>query len=419
MEPTTTEVSIKLPVELKTDSLVKSLGMSDSEIKRWSSIKEISDKDKDQFELLYQAGIEFCLKHRLSYVKVFPAVFQLYGREITKEEIEQELLEIFFPQTKKNDSYQTLLLVGGSKDGMSTLANHLVGTKVAKTHEGTTPATNEVALYVSDEYHLNIIDTPGFNAARPVLKNEAIVEEIEQKIFHWFKFNGKINAVVVVWNPKNNPKPSIMNCLEELSKRFSSDILDSCILMIQGNYRSDALNKEKLEKLVNENIMKMRILYPQIPIIEYDSHEQPQYNRQYENLRRAVNTVKPFTEKIFQRNFKSQLFLFFNEVKSKVIFEQEKNSKKMDISIKTPFKDIKLTVSTQETIQALRKKVESELLNITLSDSSPRKHKSITRRTIFKINFPNSMTDDEFEDEEEAKTNSTRTSIHKDRKSVV
>jgi len=112
-----------------------------------------------------------------------------------------------------------------------------------------------------------------------------------------------------MWCPLKNGKSGISRTLDLIEKTFGKKALDSCITIIQGNWRplAEILN---LTQAVPSEVESLKKKYHRMPVIEYDA--KGSFEEQFEGLKRSIEKVEPYRKEFFDELRKEQ---FFNMVK--------------------------------------------------------------------------------------------------------
>jgi len=285
------------------------LNLSEEEI--FEAIVKDSDDLDPRDQIIYEGVCRFTKIYQISFKICAIQAIELYSRKkVLKEDVEKHLIKKFgiSPNSSlnPNDSfckaYKTIMIVGRTGEGKSLTVNHLVGKDVAKIGEAHS-ATVGTNLYVSDRCKLNIIDTEGLDGTHTTETNQELMEKIRHQALFYLEFDASIDAILIMWCPIKNGRSGLAKTIQALQKSFGDDVIKSCIVVIQGNWRpwAEALD---LTHAVPEAIQEIQTNFPEIPIIEYDA--KGPFDNQLPLLEETIRKVRPYQQEFFEENKKLQ-----------------------------------------------------------------------------------------------------------------
>ncbi len=292
---------------------VKPMRLNDNQLRHLA--KNLPKISLAKGKLFCQEIRNFSQKNHISFYLCSAYALELYAWENVKStDLEKHLskklksfLE-FKPTVEEPTShiYKTILLTGRSGEGKSLLTNHLVGEEVAKIGVYSHSETQEANFYTSDKYKFNIIDSEGLDGTWPEESNQKLMEKIRLETMFYLEIDASIDSIIIMWCPLKNGKSILVKTIEALKTSFGPDIIESCIVMIQGNWKPLAEVLD-LNLVVPSGIKEIQEKYPGVPIIEYDA--KGSVEEQSHLLNEALRKVKPYKAQSFQEHQDVQLLM--------------------------------------------------------------------------------------------------------------
>jgi len=329
-------------------------------------LETLAKRDKlapfdERDQIIYDAVLDFSNKHEISFSLCSAHALDLYvEKKVTSADVEKHL-EKKFKTLFKNDSLEserklqkdckTIMLIGSTGDGKSTLTNHLCGKDVVKIEDSARSQTVGSKLYVSEVCDLNIIDTEGIDGTDTRQTNKQLMEELLLQIVYCLEMGASLDAIIIIWCPLKNGRSGLLKTIKCLKEAFGDEVADSCIFMIQGNWRPHAkvLN---LTEAVDSTKKEIEKEYPQIPVIEYDGKGSDDYRKkEFPNLKAALDRVKPYRKEYFEekrrQEFMNMAAAFKFKMPAKAEGENSEEKKAMNRSFSRDFQENMFEASKQ------------------------------------------------------------------------
>ncbi len=275
--------------------------------------------------------------------------------KFTKKDVENHLVKVLDLSSQQHPSnskkkftraYKTIMLVGRTCEGKSTLTNHLIGKQVAIAKQSATSQTIGAEMFVSDRCRLNIIDTEGLDGSKQEIQNRELMEQICQRTIYYLEAEASIDAIIIMWCPLKNGRSGLEKTMKALQESFGKTVTNSCIFMIQGNWEPlrEILD---LGDAVPDEIKEMKKLFPNVPVIEYDA--KGSVDAQLVLFNDTIKEVEPYQGKVFQERQKEQFLLMAQAFKLKLSQLKEHKEEAEKFS-KTFLTDMSQALQDRETI---------------------------------------------------------------------
>ena len=221
--------------------------------------------------------------------------------------------QLNLPQDQKpllkqiNQHHKTIMLTGRTAEGKTTLVNQLQGNLASNI----VLHTSDMNLYSIEAEKLNVIDTQGLDNDRKE-DNQIVLNSVLENFILEVKDAPSIDAIIVMWCPIKNGRSGLMKTIQNLRVAYGEQVLESCIVMIQGDWRHlvDVLD---CETAVHEAVKEIRDEFPEIPILEYDA-KRPLVVSQMRQLKEAIDKVEPYKIAYFEKHQKDDFFKMVNAI---------------------------------------------------------------------------------------------------------
>jgi len=308
------------------------------------------EKIKEFSRLSQQRFLDCSLSARYLYD---PSRKAFSNRISIQEHLRQQLNVQTYPRPSYAPikTYPTILLASRTGEGKTTMIQQLIKETqnlVAKP----ILQTNYIELHQFDSLKLNVIDTQSLDLRED---NQIVLNSVMDDFILHVKDKAEIDAIIVMWCPIKNGRSGLMKTLQNLRVAYGEKVLESCIVMIQGNWKPFA-EMLGLTNAVKEAIDEIEMTFPRIPIIKYDV--KGHVSSQIEGLKEAIKRVKPYTSHDFEEQQKEDFFdmisaINFEESKmeSRFLAFQKMNNEEKDLNNRRPEeeKDHKFPTKSQIT----------------------------------------------------------------------
>jgi len=316
--------------------------------------------ERDQ--IIYDAVLDFSNKHEISFSLCSAHALDLYvEKKITAADVEEHLEKKFDAVLKDGNpsgserklpkKCKTIMLVGSTGDGKSTLTNHLCGKEVVEIEHSARSQTVGAKLFVSEVCDLNIIDTEGIDGTDTRQTNKQLMEKLLLQIVYCLEMGASLDAIIIMWCPLKNGRSGLLKTVKCLKEAFGDEVVDSCIFMVQGNWRPYA-KPLNLTEAIDVTKKEMNKEYPQIPIIEYDGRGSDEYRKkELPNLKASIESVKPYRKEYFEekrrQEFMNMAAAFKFKMPAKAEGENSEERKEMNGSFSKKFQENMFDASNQ------------------------------------------------------------------------